>query len=230
LAARLQQVCEFLPDAFEFPEYVSACISYENELIAGKNFEESQWLERHVFTTPDSAKGLIEVHFSDSYIEKSPGEFLLTEDNFLANVASLIIGAASTGKLSKLLYDNTERLKELKGIRRTAEILSKGNPVEESLREICSFLPEAWQYPRHCAARINYDGRVFNSIIFEETPWVQRQVFETPDNRKGSIEIYYLNEFPQEYEGPFLKEERDLIDNLAAFGSFLQRIQKDLRS
>ena len=31
----------------------------------------------------------------------------------------------------------------------------------------------------------------------------------------GSIEIYYTREFMKEYEGPFLKEERDLISNLS---------------
>jgi hypothetical protein len=230
LPEKLQEIGDLLPNAFASPEHVSASITFEGNVFINKSFEESRWFVRHVFTAPDSTKGTIEMHFSASYAEKTSGDFLLKEDDFLSNVATLIIGAVSTGKLSKLLYDNTERLKELKSIRRTTEILSKGNPLEASLREICSFLPEAWQYPRHCAALIKYGDHVFSSMKFTETPWVQKQVFETPDNQKGSIEIYYLKEFPQEDEGPFLKEERDLIDNLAALisGTVSQQALREL--
>ncbi len=92
--------------------------------------------------------------------------------------------------------------------------------------------PEAWQYPQECAARIIYGDKVFTSMNFTETPWVQKQVFETPDNQKGGIEIYYLKEFPKAHEGPFLKEERDLIDNLAALisGTVSQQALRELLS
>ena len=33
--------------------------------------------------------------------------------------------------------------------------------------------------------------------------------------KKGWIEIFYLEEFPKLWEGPFLKEERNLIVNIA---------------
>jgi hypothetical protein len=213
---KLGQICELIPLAFAYPGEVSASIIYNERQYVSPDFKESKWLERHTFLTPDSIKGVIEIHFSRAFMSKSPADYLTKDDAFFQNIASLITGLVSAGKLSKLLYDNTERLKELKSIRRTTEVLSKGHPVEDSLQEICSFLPEAWQYPQHCAARIVYGDRVFNSAEFKDTPWAQKQVFETPDNQRGSIEIFYLREFPQEYEGPFLKEERDLIDNLAA--------------
>jgi len=227
---KLRQICELIPMAFAFPEEVSASIVFDSRTYLSPDFKESQWLERHSFLTPDSVKGTIEIHFSKAFMKKSPTDYLTKEDDFFQNIASLITGFFSAGKLSKLLYDNTERLKELKSIRRTTEVLSKGNPVEISLQEICSFLPEAWQYPQHCAARIVYGDRVFNSTEFSETSWVQKQVFETPDNQKGSIEIFYLREFPQEHEGPFLKEERDLIDNLAALisGTVSQQALREL--
>ena len=55
----------------------------------------------------------------------------------------------------------------------------------------------------------------FVSPNFRETGWTQRQPFITIDNQEGSIEIFYLKDFPRSDEGPFLKEERNLIDNLA---------------
>jgi len=229
---KLSQICEYIPDAFAMPEEVSVSISYDTQLYVSPNFRESQWLERFIFVTPDLVKGVIEIHFSGAFMKKCPADYLAKDDDFLRNIASLITGVISSGKLGKLLYDNTERLKELKSIRRTTEVLSKGSPVEASLQEICSFLPEAWQYPQHCAARIVYGDKVFNSIQFTETPWMQKQVFETPDNQKGCIEIYYLREFSQAHEGPFLKEERDLIDNLAALisGTVSQQALRELLS
>ncbi|MCK7539557.1 MAG: hypothetical protein MZV63_55950 [Marinilabiliales bacterium] len=55
----------------------------------------------------------------------------------------------------------------------------------------------------------------FRSNEFYKTQWAQKQEFMTIDNKIGSIEIYYTKSFPDADEGPFLKEERDLINNLA---------------
>ena len=49
-----------------------------------------------------------------------------------------------------------------------------------------------------------------------KTNWRMFQEFITIDDEKGSIEIFYTTEFNDEYEGPFLKEERDLIQNIAS--------------
>ncbi|MFO7370651.1 MAG: PEP/pyruvate-binding domain-containing protein [Bacteroidales bacterium] len=213
---KLQDICEILPAAFQVTGGVSARIVFEDQIYCSTSFNETNQVFSHAFTTPDNAKGEIKLFFPD---DKTIRENGLTPDSinqYMADTALLISNAISAIRLSKLLYDNTERLKELKGIRRTTEVLSKGNSLEASLMEICSFLPEAWQFPSHCVARITYGDKVFTSRQFSETGWIQKQVFETADNQKGSIEIFYLKEFPDADEGPFLKEERDLIDNLAA--------------
>ena len=57
--------------------------------------------------------------------------------------------------------------------------------------------------------------KVFESADFHETDWRMAQEFNTIDGEKGSIEIFYTMEFNVENEGPFLKEERDLIQNIA---------------
>jgi hypothetical protein len=114
----------------------------------------------------------------------------------------------------KLLAESKERLKELSAINRTTSIIKEGRTVEGTLRQICLILPDAWQFPQFTVARIKYQKMEFTSVGFEETPWVQIQEFSTIDGEKGSVEIFYTREFPEEYEGPFLKEERDLIQNL----------------
>ena len=124
----------------------------------------------------------------------------------------------SNGSLDveKLLYDTRERLKELAAINDTTAIIKKDLAVSDTLYEICQILPKAWQYPDSTVARIRFDEMEFVSSDFAETIWTLEQSFETIDNLKGTIEIFYLKEFPVKDEGPFLKEERNLIQNIAS--------------
>ena len=118
--------------------------------------------------------------------------------------------------VEKLLYDQRERLKELAVINETTAIIKAGKPITDTLSEICRALPNAWQYPEETVARIRFDEMEFTTRGFRETEWKMLQGFETIDNLEGTIEIFYLKEFPGSFEGPFLKEERDLILNLAS--------------
>ncbi|MGM0497492.1 MAG: PEP/pyruvate-binding domain-containing protein [Bacteroidota bacterium] len=120
-----------------------------------------------------------------------------------------------TSNYQQLLAENKERLKELSCINQTTKIIKENKSIEETLQKIALNLPKGWQYPEYTAARIKYDGKEYRSAGFEETEWVQRQEFNTIENKQGIIEIYYTRQFPERYEGPFIKEERDLIFNLS---------------
>ncbi len=121
----------------------------------------------------------------------------------------------NSSNYQQLRAENIERLKELAAINRTTQIIKEAKTIEETLRQVCMILPPAWQYPQYTAARILFEGKEYSSRDFKATKWVQRQKFDTIDNKVGYIEIYYLKEFPQLDEGPFLLEERHLIENLA---------------
>ena len=116
----------------------------------------------------------------------------------------------------KLLHEQQERLKELACINQTTSILKEGKPVEETLQQIVLLLPPAWQYPDHTVARIKFMNNTFETPTFIETGWRMYQEFTTIDGEKGSIEVFYTKDFREEDEGPFLKEERDLIQNLGS--------------
>lgn len=121
-----------------------------------------------------------------------------------------------TPEYSKLLHDQQERVKELGSINQTTRILKENRPVEETLRQIALLLPSAWQYSGYTTARITFMQQQYESVDFRETRWRMAQEFETIDGEKGLIEIFYTMEFREEYEGPFLKEERDLIINISS--------------
>ncbi len=117
--------------------------------------------------------------------------------------------------LQELLKERKERRKELACINKTTDILKQQKSVEETLHQIALILPDAWQYPEFAVSRIIFEGKEYKSPGFRETSWRQSQIFETIDNSRGIIEVYYTREFTEMDEGPFLKEERELIDNIA---------------
>ncbi len=131
-----------------------------------------------------------------------------------ANKVSLV--PRSEEDIQRLIAERKERLKELTCINETTQIIKENRSIEETLTQIAEILPRAWQYPEMTVARIWFEGRDYNSLGFREGDWRQEQKFETIDKRKGSIEVFYLKPFPEQDEGPFLKEERQLIENLSS--------------
>jgi len=109
-----------------------------------------------------------------------------------------------------------ERVKELTALHRTARILQDhGRPIAEVMQEIADLLPGAWQYPEVAAARIQFRDAQVQTEGFRESPWFQRAEFHTRAGHGGEITLVYLEERAPADEGPFLAEERDLIDSLA---------------
>ena len=109
-----------------------------------------------------------------------------------------------------------ERVKELTALHRASRLFQKSaKSLKTTLARLVNLLPPAWQYPDITAARISYDKFTCCTNNFKLTPWVQRAEFQTGRGKKGVIEIAYLEERPAEKEGPFLKEERALINSLA---------------
>lgn len=114
----------------------------------------------------------------------------------------------------RLLAENQERLKELACINHTSSIINEKKSIEETLQKIVLLLPSAMQYPDYTIARIIFNDKEFHSPGFEETEWCLSEKFETIAE-EGKIQIFYNKEFVSLYEGPFLKEERELIRNIS---------------
>jgi len=109
-----------------------------------------------------------------------------------------------------------ERVKELTALHRTARLLQHHDrPAGELIADIAALLPSAWQYPEVAAARIRFREVEQLTPGFRETPWLQRADFATRSGEGGSIAVVYLAARPAADEGPFLAEERELIDSLA---------------
>lgn len=116
----------------------------------------------------------------------------------------------------KLLLELKERAKELNCLYRIQELLI--NP-DNSIGQICTGLveviPPGWQYPDICRVKIVLRGSTYASKGLTETEWVQESEVKVQNEVIGKIMVFYTEETPELYEGPFLKEERKLIDTIA---------------
>lgn len=122
----------------------------------------------------------------------------------------------SPDQLKKALHHLGERVKELTALHTTARLFQEEHLSTAALLEkIAALLPPSWQYPAITAGRICFDGLTIATPNFRTTPWVQKATFQCQGGRIGSIEVAYLEERPPEVEGPFLAEERNLINSLA---------------
>jgi pyruvate,water dikinase len=118
--------------------------------------------------------------------------------------------------LENLIYELKERAKELNCLYQVQELLSVPEiKIDEICQRMIEILPPGWQYPDICQAKISYGGKSYYSPDFQESPWVQSADILVQDEIVGSISVSYAEERPQSDEGPFLKEERKLINTVA---------------
>jgi pyruvate, water dikinase len=124
----------------------------------------------------------------------------------------------SSGDPSDHIIDTLrERAKELHCLYRVHELLTRADsPVHEILRQLVDAIPAGWQYPADCFARITLGGAVYQPPRGTDTPWIQHADVVVFDRPIGAIDVCYTRAHREEDEGPFLKEERTLIDTIAA--------------
>jgi len=109
-----------------------------------------------------------------------------------------------------------ERVKELDCLYGIAQATQRaGDSLEQQLQAIVELLPPAWQYPELTAGRIPLDGRSFTSAGWAESPWTQRAGLCVGGKLRGEVQVVYSRSMPAFDEGPFLREERSLIDEAA---------------
>ncbi len=124
--------------------------------------------------------------------------------------------ASSDRRLGKITHDLVERIKELNCLYGISRLVEKSNgSLEEIMDGVVNLIPPAWQYPEVTCARISIKDGVFQTPNFKETVWKQAEPIIVGGKPSGLIEVFYLEKKPHSFEGPFLREERDLIHGIA---------------
>jgi signal transduction histidine kinase len=109
-----------------------------------------------------------------------------------------------------------ERVKELTCLYEIAQVADRaGDDLDAALRGIVVLLPPAWQYPEISQALIALDDRRWETHSSGPVAAVQSAEFRVSDLPRGRVEVSYREERPPADEGPFLREERALIQEVA---------------
>lgn len=110
-----------------------------------------------------------------------------------------------------------ERIKELECLYGLAQMnIEKANSsIHEILQEALSIIVKAWQFPEITEVKIKYDEHIFSTPLFHTGVSFQRADFYINQQNRGFIEICYTKPKPDSHEGPFLLEERALINTVA---------------
>ncbi len=131
--------------------------------------------------------------------------------------------------LRQKTHDSEERVKELHCLYGIAYLVEQQDiSLEEILQGMVNLIPPSWQYPEITCARIILQGREWKTNNFRECIWKQSCDIKVHGEPSGILEVYYLKESPEKDEGPFLKEERKLINAIAGLtGRIIERKQAE---
>ncbi len=122
-----------------------------------------------------------------------------------------------------------ERVKELNCLYSVSRLLEgKDQELEEVLSAVVELIPAAWQHSEIAAARIVFAGAEHCTANFVESQWMQTTPIVADGTYVGRLEVVYLKERDEQDEGPFLSEERSLLNVLAQrIGEFVERKQAE---
>lgn len=146
---------------------------------------------------------------------KSRKKALFTEQSieFYETIAASV---ALAGLIQRRHSSLRERIKELGCLYGIARLMAQRNlKIEEILERTVKLLPPAWLYPDVAAAKIVLDEHIYATRNFRKRGQKQSADIVIDGERRGAVEVVYLDRKPELDEGPFLTEERNLINAVA---------------
>jgi signal transduction histidine kinase len=174
----------------------------------------STWLLRRAshtlllsaFATDEGNRGLM--------LLDRDGEPLSARDVPVFGALAQIVGVALASRRAQATLK--ERVKEITCMYGVSQLAEQPDlSLDDQLQAIAEILPPAWHYPEIAAACVVLDGRSHHSRGWTESRVRQRADIVTAGERRGFIEVVYRQEMPESDEGPFLAEERDLLNSVA---------------
>jgi signal transduction histidine kinase len=119
-------------------------------------------------------------------------------------------------KLRRRAFQLAERVKELDCLYSLSKLADhREMQISDFLQRTVEMIPDAWQYPEIACARVTVDEEQLQTDNFVETAYRQEAVIIASGGAVGRVEVCYREERPECDEGPFLREERRLINAIA---------------
>ncbi|MFH0813620.1 MAG: helix-turn-helix transcriptional regulator [Pseudomonadota bacterium] len=116
----------------------------------------------------------------------------------------------------KVVIALRERIKELNCLYGISHLSDRHrNSIDDLLQNLVNLLPPSWQYPEITCARVTFRGKTYKTKGFKVSKWRQSARILMYNEPVGDVTVFYLEQRSAADEGPFLKEERALIDAVA---------------
>ena len=154
-------------------------------------------------------------------VDRNPNEAELLKD------VGTAAGLALSHNLSQ--FELRERIKELTCMHDIAHLAARPNQkISDLLKSIVRVLPPAYLYPDIAEACIVFDGESYETDGFTPTKIRQSADILMGERVCGRVEVDYRESRPEMDEGPFLAEERRLLDSVAReIGVLIERRQAE---
>ncbi|MFQ5821859.1 MAG: ATP-binding protein [Candidatus Heimdallarchaeota archaeon] len=159
------------------------------------------------FVVDDRNKGLLQL------ISEKRNYFKKYEIEFYEGVAQTLGIAVADRYAQASLRERVKELTCLYGIAKVAE--QPGRSLEEILQGTVELLPPSWLYPEIASARIIFDDASYSTPGFQSGRHKQTADIVVSGKKRGAVEVTYREDKLELDEGPFLKEERNLIDEVS---------------
>jgi PAS domain S-box-containing protein len=92
---------------------------------------------------------------------------------------------------------------------------TKAATLEEIFANSVEKLVSGWQHAEVAYVRLAVGDQVFHTANYRPSPWRQTAEIVVDEEVLGELEVGYLEERPEADDGPFLVEERELLDAVA---------------
>jgi signal transduction histidine kinase len=210
---------EFLLDRLKAP---SSCLSPKGSFYTEKTnhivFKSHLGMKKKLSFKEEIFRYLVWVPFQIGNRDKGLLEFVWKRGNtFPAKMVPVIenlvkiIGIATYNH--RIQFELGERVKELTCLYGLARSLERRDlELNAILQEVVEILPPAWQYPDIACAKIDFDEYTFKSPGWRNGIQKQKADIVFRDIKRGHVEICYTEQRPPAAEGPFLFEERTLLN------------------
>jgi len=108
------------------------------------------------------------------------------------------------------------RVNELNCLYGLSQLIENTNaPLKEIYQGTVNLLPPAWQYPKITCALLVFDNNEYTTDNYQKTPWQMSCEIFIHNKQRGVFTVGYLSEQAPADEGPFLKEEKALLNEIA---------------
>ncbi len=186
-------------------EFFNAVIKpHADQCLTGENVNYQDW-----FDFPDTGKMYMDINY-----------YPYTDSNnkvqgFVVSGRNITERKQAMEDREKVIHSLDERVKELKCMHGVAASIQTRSTLAEIFQDVVDLIPPGWHYPEITRGRVIVDGKEYVSESFEETEFKQSSDIIVNGQKRGAVEVYYLQKCPNLDEGTFMNEERHLIDGIA---------------